>query len=122
MKPLELRLPTNRPPYIQEELLEKAEWLPYPKTGPVVIFFPHAIKDVRYHLYTVATDILPLVLSGSPDESPLPGYPVLDAVAKLQGLGDIEQRLLRWYQGLSPEVSLGDERLTGISGDQINLQ
>ena len=122
MKPLELRPPTVPLPHEGPELLQKAEWRPYPKPDAAVTFFPLAINEERYRLYTIAADLLPLVLSGTPEDSPLPGHAVLDRVAKLDGLGDIEQRLLKWYRHLRPEAQVDVKKASRVSGPQVDLQ
>ena len=122
MKPFDIRLPTIRPPYNGDELLKEAEWQPYPEANTVVRFYPLAMNEERYRLYTIAADLLPFVLSGDPNDSPLPGYAVLNTVAKLDGLKSLEQRLLRWYLHLSPNLKFDSETAMPPCVPHVNLQ
>lgn len=91
MKPHDLTPPKIEALY--EESLEEVNWQPYPQNGLIRMPSTKLIADEKHHLYTIAAELLPFVLSGNPDDSPLPGYTIIEASAKHDGLHDIEQRL-----------------------------
>ena len=122
MKPLDLRPPAIQPPHEGPELLEEGQWQAYPNPGPIVACCHLAINHERMRLYTVAVELIPLVLSGNPQDSPLPGQSILDPVVKLQRLDDIEQKLLQWYQQLPAGAKVECETDSPPAGPLANLQ
>ena len=79
------------------------------------------IASQRYYLYRIAADLLPLVLSGNADDSPLPGYTVIELSIQQHSLCDIEQRLRDWYQDLPPQIKRNDRTKASITDPLVNL-
>lgn len=122
MKPLELQMPTVASPYDGDELLQTAVWQAYPQSDDEVSFLSHSVNEERYQLYTIVANMLPIVLSGNAADSPLPGLEILDPVAKLDGLRNVEKALLQWYQDLPPMLQYDSETPTPLADPQVNLQ
>jgi hypothetical protein len=122
MKPLDLLLPEIEPPYIGEDLLTETLWQPYPMIEPTAMFHSLSLNDERFRLYAIAADLLPIVLSGNPEDSPLPGHAILDVVAKLDRLRDIDHRLLDWYRDLPLRIQVEANGPSPPAGPQVDLQ
>ena len=75
-----------------------------------------------YRLYETAAELSHLVLSGSPQDSPLPGYIILDRGTKLERLHEIRGRLLEWYHNLPREAQIGDMDSSVPTEPLTNLQ
>lgn len=105
MKPLDLRPPTVESPYEASDLAKEAGWQPYPLSGTRPLF-PFLVNEQRFKLYVIAAGLLPVLLSGSAIDSPLPGQQILDSSAKLDRLNNIENILTEWRQQQPPEVRL----------------
>ncbi|KEF53882.1 uncharacterized protein A1O9_10284 [Exophiala aquamarina CBS 119918] len=82
MKPLTLQPLMSTSPYDVKALATEALWQPYPKRELEVAYYPFAVNEARFRLYVIAADLLPLVLCGNPEDSPLPGHVSLDTAAK----------------------------------------
>lgn len=122
MKPLDLLLPAIEPPYLGEDLVKETLWQPYPMIEPTAMFHSHTINDERFRLYVIAADLLPIVLSGNPEDSPLPDHVILDVVAKLERLREIDHRLLDWYHHLPSRVQVEAKGPSPPAGPQVDLQ
>lgn len=74
-------------------------------------------------LYTIAADLIPVLLSGNPGESPLPGFIELDQEAKVFRLYDVADKLIKWRKELPSEISLEDGReQSNVAGPVVDLQ
>lgn len=122
MKPLTLQQLISTSPYQLEELATEASWQPYPKLELEVAYYPFAIDEARFRLYVIAADLLPLVLCGSPKDSPFPGHVNLDTATKLDQLSEIEERLHAWYRDLHPGAKVEIQESSPPAGPLINLQ
>lgn len=121
MKPLTLQQLISTSPYQVEELATEASWQPYPKLEVEVAYHPFAINEARFRLYAIAADLLPLILCGSPEDSPFPGHVNLDTAAKLSQLSEIEGRLDSWYRDLHPGAKIEIHESSPPAGPLINL-
>lgn len=98
----------------------EARWQPYPLSSPVTPFSPRIVDDQRFKLYSIAADLLPAVLGGSPDDSPLPGHVAMHPVANLDRLGNIEQALSTWHRDLPSKALIDTE--ANAAGPVLDLQ
>lgn len=102
VKSLELSQPTLEKPYTIEQLHVTEVWHPYPKGGPDVKFNPYGLHDAKLELRKVGADIVPVLLSGNPDDSPVPDRINLDRQARMARLEELMSRLRTWHESLSP--------------------
>ena len=122
MRPLDLRLPSVPAVHVVEEILKEAEWKAYPTAVKAVTFFPFIIHEQRYHLFTIAAELLPLVINGNPQDSPLEGHAVLEPITMLDQLSEIEQKLQKWYRHLPTEAKADIVNETPVSGPVLDMQ
>lgn len=122
MKPFDLHSPRTKPPYEGRELRVTGLWQPYPRPEPEVTYFPLISQQQRFELYTIAVELLPLVLSGNPTDSPMPGIVVLDTNAKLDRLREAEEKFTGWYQHLPVEMDLDMSMSTPLAGPVVDLR
>lgn len=106
MRPLSLFPPRTLAPYEGKDLYRGDTWKAYPLVSEAVSFFPFVIDEQRYELFVIVAKLLPLVLSGNPEDSPLDGQVVLDPLTKLDQLGEVELKLLKWHRHLPAEAKL----------------
>jgi hypothetical protein len=121
MKIVDLRIPKIAPPYEEWELLAEAVWQPYPLSSPGEISFPLVIEVQRYGLNNIVANLIPFVLSGNPDDSPLPGHVIMDQAAKLDGLNHLEQQLLNWYQDLPAQLRFHETKPSSAAEPLVDL-
>lgn len=100
VKPLELSRPVIDKPYSAEQCQITEIWRPYPKMRPEVVFNPYGLRDARFDLRDIGADIVPILLSGDPDDSPVPGRMMLDGKATTKRLEELLQRLHQWKDNL----------------------
>jgi hypothetical protein len=122
MKPFDIRSSVLLPTMKTKELFTERQWRPYPRPDAETPCFSHAIDENRYQLYTITANLLPFVLSGNLTDSPLPGHMILDQVATLDGLSDIEQKILKWYRHLPAELKLDPQKRSRPCGPLVNMQ
>lgn len=98
-------------------------WHPYPETEPQVEYEYRSVDDAGFDLYEIGVAICSIILSGGPQDSPLPNYIILDPSEKLRLAQVIEHNLLAW-QDEQPTVPIDREYLTVpyLAGPTINLQ
>lgn len=121
-KPFDLNKPSREHRCTAEELRLTRTWSCYPKPSPELLHYPNIFITEIFRLYEIAAELRPLVLSGSPQDSPLPGYIILEHEAKISRLRDIEQKLLEWQQNLPLEACIGDKDHSVPTEPLINLQ
>ena len=97
-------------------------WRPFPQDGPSIPVLANLIDIQRYQLYRIAAELLPLVLSGNADDSPLPGQVFLELAVKQDRLNDIERRMREWYQNLPYQLKVNDRMKAFITDPVITLQ
>jgi hypothetical protein len=103
----ELPPPTVLRPFRDNELQYRTSWQPYPESGYEVPIYPHAINDARFRFYEITAKLIPVSVSGPPQDSPLPGHIILDQAEIKLRLDEIEDDLMRWERsfplGTRPE-------------------
>lgn len=104
-------------PYEKSELEHEDIWRPYPRADPQISFNPRQIDDSCFSLYVIGADICSVILSGNPQDSPLPGHVILEPSVRLQKAHNIDSELLSWQDALPPTLS-GPL----LSGPAMNLQ
>jgi hypothetical protein len=104
------------------ETSETAEWRPYPQPGPSIGIDESTIDFERYQLYAIAANLLPLVLTANPTDSPLPGHPILDRASKQGKLLDLEVQFLEWYNRLPSHIELPEDSSVPLAGPILDLQ
>jgi hypothetical protein len=102
VKPLELSRPVIDRPYTFEQCHVSEVWRPYPKPRPDVSFNPYGLQEVKFDLRDIGADIVPVMLSGDPDDSPSPGHIILDRKVRMVRLEELMRRLQRWKDLLPP--------------------
>lgn len=122
VKPLPVTIPLIKRPYAEEELHVTATWWPYPQRGFEIMVAEHGLLDVRINLYEIGIHIIPVLMSGSPDESPLPGHIILEGSEKLTRLGELEQMLHDWHQRLPSYARIHNREESLPSAALIDLQ
>lgn len=124
-RPFDLQKPVCEYPYLGRDLEVVATWLPYPNTSmdldASISYFPHALTNERIKLYETAAELRSVVLSGNPQDSPLPGYIVLDRDAKLDQIKEVRSKLLAWYNNL-PSMALLTLDAASLPEPLIDLQ
>lgn len=100
VKPLELARPIIDRPYSAEQCQTPDTWRPYPKVGPEVVYYPYGLRDVKCNLREIGADIVPVMLSGDPDDSPSPGHVILNRKARMVRLEELLLRLEHWKDNL----------------------
>lgn len=121
MKPYQLDPPKVELLPGESNLLQEVAWQPFPQTGPSRLVLANLVDFQRYQLYRIAADLLPLVLSGNADDSPLPGHTVLEPVVQQNRLKTIEQRMWEWYQNLPYQLKVNDETKASITDPVLTL-
>lgn len=109
--------PTVERPYPKNELQFNGQWRPYPKTEPEIAYNPRLIDEASISLYVIGADICSIILSGNPQDSPLPGYIILEPSERLAKAHDIERDLLAWQDDIFPILTPQI-----LSGPVMNLQ
>ncbi|KAK5081148.1 hypothetical protein LTR05_007942 [Lithohypha guttulata] len=104
----ELQKPQVKRPFVDNELQYQTVWRPYPDLGPEAPLCQFMINDARFDLSEITAELVPLSLSGDPQDSPLPGHIILDKVEKQVRLGEVEARLLTWQRSLPPGTRIED--------------
>jgi hypothetical protein len=100
MKPLELSRPLIPRPHNSEHCEMTEVWRPYPKIGPEVQYHLYGLRESKFDLRDIGADIVPVVLSGDPDDSPVPGQICLDRKARMVRLQELLHRLEQWKEQL----------------------
>lgn len=108
--------------YSSNELRAIEQWRPYPKPDPEVPFCSKSLELVRFSLYEIGKDICSVLLSGSPDDSPLPGHIILGHSEKLLRAQDIEHELVRWCKNLPQTLKAENLEDSYIAGPVLDLQ
>lgn len=122
---LNISKPTVPRPYTVKELEDNHTWQPYPKTNPEITLNPRMIDDTGFSLYEIGADICSILLSGNPQDSPLPGHVILEPEEKLAKSKTIEHDLLTWQdeQPFSlPPMFTENLAAPSIAGPVIELQ
>lgn len=115
--------PSVARPYSDDELEGLEKWQPYPKTEPEVEFEVKLVNDAGFSLYEIGAEICSILLSGGPQDSPLPNHIILEPAEKLNRAETIEHKLLAWHDAL-PTIPINKEDLTvpHLAGPNVNLQ
>jgi hypothetical protein len=122
MRPANLVVPTAIfDDYEDHGRSEECEWRPYPQAGPRMVIPANAIDAERYQLYTIAADLLPLVLNANPADSPLPGHPVLNQGSKRERLHEIELQFLEWLNRLPTHIKQVEGSALPLAGPVLDL-
>ena len=93
-------------PYSQEELESSDSWRPYPKLEPELALRSKLVNNVGYDLFVIGADICSVLLSGNPQDSPLPGHIILEASQRLAKATEIEEALTAWHDELPATFTL----------------
>jgi hypothetical protein len=109
---MNLKTPTTERPHTSDELELTASWQPYPiaGSGPTP-FHANRETDERCNLFEIMAQSLPLLLSGGPEDSPLPGHAVLGWSDKQELARTVEEKMLAWMDQLPATVKLDDETI-----------
>ena len=99
-KPLQLHQPRIQRPHIGDDLVRTEAWRPYPKIGPEVAYHPYGLREAKFDLREIGADIIPIILSGEPDDSPAPGFISISKDERMERLDQLLQRLTRWHANL----------------------
>lgn len=115
--------PTVARPYPKDDLEAREIWRAYPATDPEVVYNPRMIDDAGFSLYEIGADICSILLSGNPQDSPLPNHIILEPAERLKQAQAIEHNLLAWQDGL-PTISISREHTTVpyLAGPMVELQ
>jgi hypothetical protein len=98
-------------PYTGDDLLNKAEWQPYPDLEPKVQYLHYGVSHYLFNLHEIGMGVLPLLLSGNQVDTPSSDSQILDTSSRLARVREIEQELEDWLHDLPPEVSADAELL-----------
>jgi len=115
-------MPESKRPWVDDEVWMASPWRPYPKIGPEVTFAPYGVTDELYNLYQIVVDILPLLLAGDPEDSPLPGHVILEWSEKQARLHSVAERLHIWEQHLPPYARFDLDDSSPVAGPLVDLQ
>lgn len=115
--PLNVTRPVVGRPYQKNGLEHEDMWCPYPRADPQISYNARRIDDAGFSLYVIGVDICSVILSGNPQDSPLPGHIILEPAERLARAHSIEHDLLAWQDDLPP--ILPDQLM---SGPAMNLQ
>lgn len=115
--------PSAPRPYPKSDLGSLDKWRPYPETDPEVEYDSRTLDDVGFSLYEIGADICSVLLSGGPQDSPLPNHIILEPTEKLRRAQAIEYNLLAWHDAL-PTIPINREQLAVpyLAGPTVNLQ
>lgn len=121
--PFSLQKPSVARPYSQKELEARDQWRPYPKTDPEIWFCPNMVNNAGFSLYVIGAEICAVLLSGSPQDSPLPGHAILESSERLSRAHAIEHTLLTWYDHLPLYPTAIETSTTPhVSGPMMGIQ
>ena len=121
VKPLELQRPVMERPYSNAQCNATEVWRPYPKPGPEITFCPYGLQDCKFNLRDIGADIVPVMLSGDPDDSPSPDHIVLNRKARLVRLEELLHRLQRWKDNLPVYATIKDAATPAWSLVELHL-
>jgi hypothetical protein len=121
VKPLELSRPVVDRPYSIEQCHLTQTWRPYPKLGPEVVFSPYGLRDIKFNLRELGADIVPVFLSGDPDDSPSPGQLTLDRKARMVRLEELLRRLQQWKENLPSYATIDTHETPAWSLVEVHL-
>lgn len=121
VKPLSLAKPGAPRPYSEADLQTTSEWKPYPRTGPTATFNPAGLYGVKFDLREIGADILPVMLSGDPEDSPMPGHVTLDLVTRIGRLAALSERLRAWKDDLPPYARINTEAVPSWALVELHL-
>ncbi|KAK5074309.1 hypothetical protein LTS08_005263 [Lithohypha guttulata] len=103
------------------ELRELEPWRPYPKVDPTTLFASKSLNLTSFSLYEIGKDICLVLLSGSPDDSPLPGHTILEPSERLSRAQNIEHALIQWYENLPQTSRTEDSKDSYIAGPVLDV-
>ncbi|KPI38211.1 Nitrogen assimilation transcription factor nit-4 [Cyphellophora attinorum] len=75
----------------------------------------------RFDLREIGADILPSILSGDPDDSPIPGHPILDRTARMERLKWLFERLQTYRDDLPSYARIDVEAVPSWSLIELHL-
>lgn len=121
--PYNLFIPSLARPLPGKGLEMRDEWRPYPRARPVMNYNSSMIDNAGYNLYEIGVDICAVLLSGSPQDSPLPGHAIMESSEKVAKAHEIGSALLTWHDGL-PSLPIAAEKTTApyITGPNVDVQ
>lgn len=120
---LNISKPTVPRPWPKAQLEAREVWRPYPLNGPQIIFNPRITDDAGYDLYEIGVDICSILLSGTPQDSPLPGHIILESSERLARANQIEQSLLAWQdEQLSVPIAMEKLLFPHLAGPAMDVQ
>lgn len=121
--PLNISKPTIPRPWPKEQLEAREVWRPYPLSEPQITFNPRINDDAGFSLYEIGVDICSILLSGNPQDSPLPGHIILEPSERLARAGQIEEHLLTWQdEQLSVPIAIQKLLLPHLAGPAMDIQ
>lgn len=121
VKPLALAKPYAPRPYTAEDLQTRAVWTPYPRSGPTAWYVPHGLYAVKFDLREIGAHIVPVMLSGDPEDSPMPGHTTLDNTERLRQLEELSTQLHGWRDELPSYARLDMELVLSWSLLEVHL-
>lgn len=118
-----LSKPTVPRPWPKEKLDARKVWRPYPLNEPEIVFNPRVNDDAGFSLYEIGADICSILLSGNPEDSPLPGYVVMEPSVRLARANKIEHDLLAWQdEQLSVPIATEKLMFPHLAGPAMDVQ
>lgn len=122
VKPLELMRPSSiARPYTEQDLHTSFVWRPYPKLGPDARFNTFGLYAAKFDLREIGADIVPVMLSGDPDDSPVPGHIILDRKLRIEKLRYLLDRLHAWHDDLPSYARIDSESTPAWSLVEVHL-
>lgn len=121
--PLNITKPTVLKPWPKEQLESRDVWRPYPSSEPQIVFNPRLNDHAGFSLYEIGADICTILLSGNPEDSPLPGYVILGPAERLAKANKIEHDLLAWQdEQLSIPIATEKLMFPHLAGPAMDVQ
>lgn len=120
-KPLDIHAPLVPRPYSGIELEKTFLWQPYPNTYPEVNVASYGLQNAHSNLCEIGAAMLPVLLSGSPNDTPLPHQVIMDHSDRVKAMVELDQRLDSWKTHLPSYAQLDDNLTTtdSIPGNAI---
>lgn len=100
LKPFHVQKPLVQYPYRPAELPLTQVWTPDSSLGKKTRLAAKGVCHERFKLHEVGAEMIPLLLSGKPDDTPLPGHIILDRDVKLDRLHVVLKNLRTWHDNL----------------------
>ena len=121
VKPMGLAKPGAARPYSDEEQEVSQIWSPYPSTGAAIWFNPAGLRAAKLALREIGAEIIPVMLNGDPDDSPMPGHVILDRTECRRRLEELYARLHRWRMELPSYATINTATTPSWSLVELHL-